>query len=409
MHGLVLPRPDAAPIPALLARHLAATAGAFLAAGERLPPALRPAHAALARAVSRALRADRRAALACFASPTVATPIRCLPLAAAEPRFAARISDAAARMLPHLALELALRRLLDGGFTWEAPIARLASPALGVALHPPAAPLHFSSGRLAAGAASIDLDPPALAAGGPFRPAPAWIPVGPSRLALSDDNPIADLEAHPDKAGNAFDLGGRTAAEWTAALAGAFAPIARHLPEIQREMAALLHEIVPVGYQAERHLSASYCEAIGTVYLTLHPNPLTLAEALVHEFQHTKLNLAGHAAPLLENALSPLYPSPVRPDPRPLHGVLLAAHAFLAVAVLHRRMRAAGAWSPDAERRLSEIDLKNHEAMELLRAHASPTPDGRDLLSDLDQLDRAHMADRAARGLPLSPTAAHTD
>ena len=41
---------------------------------------------------------------------------------------------------------------------------------------------------------------------------------------------------------------------------------------------------VPVGWDEQRHLSASYQEAIGTVYLSLHPNPLTLAEALIHEF-----------------------------------------------------------------------------------------------------------------------------
>jgi HEXXH motif-containing protein len=45
---------------------------------------------------------------------------------------------------------------------------------------------------------------------------------------------------------------------------------------------------------------------------------------------------------LLENAFSPLYPSPVRPDPRPLHGVLLAVHAFLPVARLYADMLAAG-------------------------------------------------------------------
>ena len=41
---------------------------------------------------------------------------------------------------------------------------------------------------------------------------------------------------------------------------------------------------------------------------------------------------------MLANADAPLYPSPVRPDPRPLRGVLMAVHAFLPVAGLYEAM-----------------------------------------------------------------------
>src|SRR5205085_553303 len=77
-------------------------------------------------------------------------------------------------------------------------------------------------------------------------------------------------------------------------------------------------------------------------YLTLNPNAMTMAEAVVHEFQHNKFNVVADEVAFLTNAFHPLYPSPVRPDPRPLWGILLAVHAFLPVAELYRRLRDAG-------------------------------------------------------------------
>jgi HEXXH motif-containing protein len=175
-------------------------------------------------------------------------------------------------------------------------------------------------------------------------------------------------------------------------------------------MRLMLHEVIPVGYDAVRHLSASYREAIGTMYLTLHPNVMTMTEAVLHEFQHNKLNVASYGVEFLDNAFHPLYPSPVRPDPRPLWGILLAVHAFLPVAELYRRMRDAQhplAAHPSFEARLSEIDLKNHEGMEMLRAHAQLTPAGVALFGDLEALEQRHLAERTARGLSNVPTHVH--
>jgi HEXXH motif-containing protein len=142
---------------------------------------------------------------------------------------------------------------------------------------------------------------------------------------------------------------------------------------------------VPVGYDPERHLSASYQEAIGAIYLSLHPSALTLAEAIIHEFQHNKLHALLEQGPLLHNAWSPLYPSPVRPDPRPLHGVLLAVHAFLPVARMLESMLSAGTGA--VEPRLRAVALGNHEAAETLRLHARPTPLGAPLLAEILRLD----------------------
>jgi len=76
----------------------------------------------------------------------------------------------------------------------------------------------------------------------------------------------------------------------------------------------------------------------------------------------------------------------VRPDPRPLHGVLLAVHAFLPVARLYERMIDAG--DPEAQNdafrgRFAQIRKINREGAELLLREARPTPVGRGLLDEI--------------------------
>jgi hypothetical protein len=207
-------------------------------------------------------------------------------------------------------------------------------------------------------------------------------------FALVDNNPLAMHEAHPDKEGNAIDLGGRPMQEWLDSLRAALALVGEHMPDLRGELGVYVQQIVPVGYFPDKHLSASYREAIGTLYLSLHPNRMTMVEALVHELQHNKLNALIESDDVLENAHEPLYASPVRPDPRPLHGVLLAVHAFVPVARLYERAIEAGATGLDA--RFREVVRINREGTEVLLAHARPTPVGTGLLSELARWD-AHF------------------
>lgn len=433
--GLVLPPSPAAsaatarPLGLAWLRYLQLTCQRYLATVGMLPDPLLGAGRAAAEAVRRAFTRSQKPLLACFASPTIGTSLHTVALREALPEFAARIDQGFAAVTPHLLLELALRRLLSAGgaVTWPAAPS-LCTLAGGVRITPPGAAtaLRFEDGALSALdgerlVATLALTSEALApplAAGTSAPDPdaftverVWFPVGRvTRLALADHNPIAQFEAHPDKAGNPIGLGGRDLEEWLRVLGDALALIERHQPALFAEMGLLLHELVPVGYHAERHLSCSYREAIGTVYLTLHDNVMTMAEALVHEFQHNKINCAAWSLDFLGNAYHPLYKSPVRPDPRPLWGILLAVHAFLPVADLYRGMRDAGhplAARADWLRRLGDIDLKNHEGMEMLRAHAEWLPAGRALFEELAALEARHMAERSAAGLALSPSDAH--
>ncbi len=222
---------------------------------------------------------------------------------------------------------------------------------------------------------------------------PFHVVEGDTVLALADGNPLAMVEAHPDKQGNAIDLGGQPVDAWLASLRASLGVVARTLPEVREEMRLFVQAIVPVGAFEERHLSASYREAVGTVYLSLHPRLMTMVEALVHEFSHNKLNALLELDDVLENAFEPLHRSPVRPDPRPLHGVLLAVHAFVPVARLHQLLLEAGDPLAD-EARFRQVVRINREGTEVLRAHARATPVGQALLEELYRWDR-HFASGA--------------
>ncbi len=214
--------------------------------------------------------------------------------------------------------------------------------------------------------------------------------VGNAVLALADNNPLAMLEAHPDKFGNAIDLGDRPVTEWQTSLNDCLTRIEQYLPDVRREIDLYVQQFVPVGFDTEKHLSASYQEAIGTIYLTLHPHPMTMTEAVIHEFSHNKINALFELDDLLINAFQPLYKSPVRPDPRPLHGVLLAVHAFLPVALLYERMKAADdplSRHAEFDRRFDAIRALNHEGATTVLTHAQPTPVGRSVLDEIARWD----------------------
>jgi HEXXH motif-containing protein len=319
--------------------------------------------------VARLLKSAPGAVFSALRLPTVGALVRVM-----------RSGDATlgAELAATLAFELAALRALDRPIALPVP-KRVLSLA-GRARLEPRAKVAFS-----AGAIEIDGEAREIVASPDL-----YTPIGETGivLALDDNNPLSMFEAHPDKAGNAIDLGGRRAAEWVHALEEALSIVERYLPELHAEFCLFVRQIVPVGFDRDAHLSASYREAIGTLYLTLHPNAMTMAEALIHEFSHNKLNALFETDDVLRNPPDATYASPVRPDARPIAGVLLAVHAFLPVARLYELMIAAGdprTADPGFERRFRDIARGNAEGASVLREHAIPTDQGRALLGEIDR------------------------
>ena len=300
--------------------------------------------------------------------PTIGAPLRCLRDRRLPPE------PLAIELVSQCFFELALHGALPRPITIGLAPPVLIGLSHGVYVRVPEGveEISFEGGHVSIGGERFPLTP-----GGRVESLPA---LGEHAfLGLVDNNPLSFMEAHPDKGGNAVDLGGQSVERWTGALNEAFALVRSVLPDLAAEMELYVQLVVPIGFDEERHLSASYQEAIGTLYLSLHPDPMTMAEALIHEFSHGKLNALLELDPVLENAFSAFHVSPIRPDPRPLHGVLLAAHAFFPVAMLYERMLAADhplASSPDFRRRFSQVREIVSEAAAVLRDQARPTAIG---------------------------------
>ncbi len=359
------------------------------------PPARREAEAFGAQ-LDRLLAEHPGAVASLLRKPTVGVLVRCLRREVGPEGDRVRALALFRELTAMVYLDLAVARALPGPVRLTHLPARLLSPAAGVAIEipPGATGASFSPGRLEVshpgGTAAWDLAALALGDEAPGASRVYHPIAGGIALALADNNPLAMVEAHPDKEGNTIDLGGHDLDAWLSVLRAAFDLIERHLPALRVEMDLHLHQVVPVGYHREKHLSASYQEALGTIYMTLHPSLMTMTEAIIHEFSHNKINALFELDPLLENAFWPLYASPVRPDPRPLHGVLLAVHAFQPVARLYERMIAAGvpeAARPDFTTRYARVRQLNHEGAEVVLAHGRPTVIGRGVLDEMRRWD----------------------
>ncbi len=322
--------------------------------------------AAMGRAIGAARAREPGAVAALARAPTVSVFVRCLRANASAGQRDAWLGE----LVGNVAFELALAGLLDQPVELSAPPAQLLSPA--------------RRRRAAIAAERIVIRPDGRVEGAEIDERVYYAVSGDIVLALCDNNPLAMTEAHPDKDGNRVDLGTQEPAVWARALADALDLVAAHLPGVRADIDVFVRQIVPVGTFAERHLSASYQEAVGTVYASLHPSVLTMAEALIHEAAHNKLNALFDLDDLLEDGQQPLFASPVRPDPRPLAGVLLAVHAFLPVARLYERMLERGAGA-DVAARFERVKEVNREGAAVLLAHARPTPFGRALLDEIER------------------------
>jgi HEXXH motif-containing protein len=320
--------------------------------------------------------------------------------------------------VPALLLHAARAGALPQAVLWDAPLAELPDPELGLTwadaapfsgllAAPEGVELRRSSGELvrldraSAARLPVRMDFPAFA--------PTLLPG--VHLGLRDSNPLADQEAHPDKSGNAISLGGVELARWQAAMDEALGLVQAGLPGWFAALPGALRRVVPVGFEPERHLSASYREAPGLVYLTLHPSALTLAEAVVHEVQHGRLNTLLLLDPVFHNGRTAWTPSPVRPDLRPLEGVLLAVHAFVPVAWMHARLAALGhpvAQTAAFAARRAQVLAGNARGLQICEELAQPTDAGARLLTALRRVHaacaEAHPGDPVPEtSLPSAP------
>jgi HEXXH motif-containing protein len=141
-----------------------------------------------------------------------------------------------------------------------------------------------------------------------------------------------------------LDEGSR--AGWTSQLAHAWRILATDWPTQAEAMTAGFLSVTPLPVGDGREIrTASSGDGFGAALMSPHPDAVSLATSLVHEFQHIKLGSLIHLIPLVEpepeaGRHQDLVYAPWRDDPRPVPGLLQGVYAFAGIAEFWCRHRA---------------------------------------------------------------------
>jgi HEXXH motif-containing protein len=129
----------------------------------------------------------------------------------------------------------------------------------------------------------------------------------------------------------AADLDASQLEQWRQRVRSAFAVLARQHRWAAGPVADGVAVIVPLTPHSETDLiTATSPAAFGAIATSWPPDAVTLAETLVHEFQHVKLCGLLDLVPLAESGGEKVY-APWRRDPRPAGGLLQGIYAHVGI------------------------------------------------------------------------------
>ena len=119
---------------------------------------------------------------------------------------------------------------------------------------------------------------------------------------------------------------------WRQRIRLAWDVLVQHHRTVAEPIATGVHVLIPLTPRSDDDLiSATSPAAFGAIATSWPPDPVTLAETLVHEFQHVKLCGLLDMISLVEPSHERVY-APWRQDPRPAGGLLQGLYAHLQIA-----------------------------------------------------------------------------
>lgn len=146
-------------------------------------------------------------------------------------------------------------------------------------------------------------------------------------VLLETGDPYLDRYSLPMSAGLSPD----ELRPWRLRVMSAWELLVRQHRWVAAPMTDGLSVIVPLTPRYDTDLvSATSPAAFGAVATSWPPDPVTLAETLVHEFQHVKLCGLLDMVPLVSSGGEMVY-APWRQDPRPAAGLLQGVYAHLGI------------------------------------------------------------------------------
>lgn len=147
-------------------------------------------------------------------------------------------------------------------------------------------------------------------------------------------------------------------------------------------------------------ISATTGDAFGSMVVSRPADGLALAEAMVHEFQHSKLSALLHLFPLIHDDGAETLYAPWRSDPRHLTGLLHGAYAFTGVTGFWRDRRADRTTDPDlAAFHFALRRLQTRLVVRTLLTRAGLTAPGTRLLHGLATTLDAWLREPVAPGI----------
>lgn len=177
--------------------------------------------------------------------------------------------------------------------------------------------------------------------------------------------------------------------EWKMLMEKSFDIVRKVSPTFMHEIEHIVKKIIPFGVSPWVHNSWSYSDFIGHLimsYPTGLSNPeLALLEAILHEYNHNKLNLIMQTEILLLNDRREIYYSPYRPDVRHIHWIYLWLHALAGAFWVLINAHVKGVIQlPDMwlEKVVLYI-LKNGLSIQVLEKYGKYTPVGKDIFEEM--------------------------
>ena len=218
-----------------------------------------------------------------------------------------------------------------------------------------------------------------------------YLPVAHNLFEISNEDQYLRL---PERVSYTFEpLTKPTKNRWVTSIEQAWDIVRSTDPLVADEIAHIIDVMVPVvSERPDVHTSSSFPELPGGFYISWHPDVLVLAEAIVHEYHHIKLNMILEIDPIITGGTEEaVFYSPWRDDPRPLSGLLHAVYAFSGVTRfwLDYMGQLGDQLNPlrthGIPHRVVKSLLQLEYAIASLRQHTSFTQEGMRLVESLSQ------------------------
>jgi HEXXH motif-containing protein len=161
----------------------------------------------------------------------------------------------------------------------------------------------------------------------------------------------------------------------------AFALLRRRWPAIEREARIFVQRILFMT--GGMMLGATDVHYQGGILLDAEMrSPVRIAEQIVHEAAHTRLNSIVAGRKLVTNPHTERFSTPLRADTRPMLGLF---HQMFVLSRLREFFTRVLVEYPDLESHLQGVCTKLRDAVTTIREHGSLTPAGDALVASIER------------------------